>query len=132
MIGEDRALRVVPRRAEEDVTVVFQKAGHDCEDDDEDVECAAERIILRTNSHIRPDDDDDDKEATFDYADDEEEAKTRGRKKRSLCPPGMCFTNRHGEDLKHPGASFGNGMLACLLINPNDNNRTANESCTFE
>ncbi|XP_056433386.1 solute carrier family 35 member G1 [Gadus chalcogrammus] len=114
MIGEDRALRVVPRRAEADVTVVFQKAGHDCEDEDEDVECAAERISLQTNSHIRPHDDDG--EASFDYADDEEKAKTRGRKKkRRLCPPVMCFTNRHGEDQKHPGDSFGNGVVAAVV-----------------
>ena len=135
MIGEDRALRVVPRRAEGDVTVLFQKADPDCEDDEEeDGECAAERISLQTNSHIRPDDDDDDgEEAPFDdAADDEEEEEV---KKSRLCPPGLCFTKRRGEDHKHPGAGFGNGMLACLLNNQNHNynNKTANESgCTLE
>ncbi|CAL8301497.1 unnamed protein product [Lota lota] len=103
-IGEDRVIYVVPRRSK-DVTVVFQKVDRDCDDDDDnndDGECKAERIHLQSNSHIPPDDE----AATFDC---DEEAKTRGRKKkrRSLCPPVICFINRHVEDQKHPGASLG-------------------------
>ncbi|KAJ3607411.1 hypothetical protein NHX12_024462 [Muraenolepis orangiensis] len=94
----DRAVRVVPRRTG-DVTVVFQKVDDNNEDDDDDDgERTAERIVLQTNSRVPCDEDDDD---------DEKEEKTARTKTTRLCPPALCFKNRHVVNQSHPRATFG-------------------------
>jgi len=104
--GVEEEERVVPRRSE-DVTVVFQNRHnnrhHDDDDDDADT-CTVEEINLQTNRMKRNSDED--------GGDEGEEATTT---RTSLCPQVMCFTGRHAEDHTPPGASFGNGRVACVL-----------------